>query len=252
MNADRFFSGDAIILKYVTTGEINRQFTFISPLYGIQTATAFGAERLKSRFCPSVQNFTQAELFLNRNPKTGLLKLDDISNVETNDFIKTDIEFIYLVSFFSDILLNTYLSGEEFKNFYLLLKYSMEMLKTDKNIRQCFLFFTCKYLILSGYGLNLGGCKRCGKYSGNYSFDFRYHSVLCEKCSTNKSYSISQTSLSLWKYYYETKYKDLDCIKIEMKDFMQIAYITLDILNNIFNRDLKTFNLIRNNICNHR
>jgi DNA repair protein RecO len=245
MTSDRYFTGEAIILKYSTTGEINRQFAFISPVLGIQTATAFGAERLKSRFCPSIQNFVSADLFLNKNPKTGLLKLDDISNIDTNDFIKLDLKLIYIVSFFSDILLNTYMSNEEFKSFFYLLKYSIEILKYKNDIVSSFMFFTGKYFLLSGYGLNLNGCRKCKTADSIYYFDFQSHGILCSKCAIDKKYRLSENASFCWKYFFETRYKDMTDLRIDSGDFKVICTITMDILANIFSRELKTFDLIR-------
>ena len=101
MGQQRHLTTEAIILKIVTSGEINRYFTFISPTLGIQSATAFGAAKLKSRFCSSVQPFVKAKLFLYKSPKNNFYKLEDISDVTMNDFIKKNLSLIYIVSFFN-------------------------------------------------------------------------------------------------------------------------------------------------------
>jgi DNA repair protein RecO len=244
MTDERYTNCEAIILKCRASGEINRQFHFISPLYGIQMATAFGAEKLKSRFCPSVQNFVSAKLFLNRNPKSGLLKLDDISEIDTNDFVKSSLENIYMLSFFSDVLLNTYMSNEEYRNFYFLLKYSMDLLAEKKDLMRSFLFFTSKYIFLSGYGLSLKKCKKCGNKGTGYFFDFGTHGIFCEKCAVDRRYGLSPDSVAVLERYFENKFKELKDEAIDNGSFGEIFSITVEILKNIFSRELKTFNLL--------
>jgi recombinational DNA repair protein (RecF pathway) len=85
MGQQRHLSTEAIILKTSTSSEINKNFIFISPDLGIQHATAFGAAKIKSRFCSAVQAFTKANLFLYKSPKTDFYKLerwDELSYIE--------------------------------------------------------------------------------------------------------------------------------------------------------------------------
>ena len=147
MSNEKYSTTDAIILKYQTFREIDRNFTFISPTIGIQQATAFGAEKLKSRFCSVVQPFVKTKLFLSLSQKKNLYKLDDVAEVDTNDFLRKDLHFIYLSSFYVDVFLNTFMSSEEYKSFYHLLLYSFEVLKEKKDLKKnVFSLFSYKKL----------------------------------------------------------------------------------------------------------
>ena len=119
MGEDRHFVTDGIILKTSTSSEINKNFTFLSPVIGVQNAIAFGAAKTKSRFCSSIQGLVKAKFFLYKAPKTEFYKLEDISAVESNDFIRSNLENIYLSSFFSEVFLDSFISIDESRNFYI-------------------------------------------------------------------------------------------------------------------------------------
>src|SRR5512146_442070 len=101
MAEQRHITTRGIILKTFAGGEINRNFIFLSPALGIRTATAFGAAKIKSRFCAVVQPFIEGKFFLYKPPKSDFYKLTDASEVKSNDFIRKDLKFIYLTSFYS-------------------------------------------------------------------------------------------------------------------------------------------------------
>ena len=129
MSEERHINTEGYILKTANAGDFARSFTFISPTLGIANSIAFGAERLKSRFCSTIQPFVKAKLFLYLQPKNNQYKIEDISDIEPNDFIRNSINTINLSYFFVDILTNSYLQRDEYKSYYYLLSYSLEILK---------------------------------------------------------------------------------------------------------------------------
>lgn len=244
MNKLRHIKTDAIILKTSASGEINRNFIFISPIIGVQNATAFGAAKHSSRFCASVQPYIVANLNLYKSEKLNYLKLEDISNVILNDFINNKLEYIYLTSFFTDILLNSYISSDEFKSYFYLLFYSISILKEQNDIYKSFLFFTSKFLFLSGYKFNLMKCSHCGCKFDRYYFDINNGGVFCENDAVSKKFFIDFKSCSLWENFYIGKYMDLKSEIIDLNCIKQIYPITVNIIKNIFEKQLVTLNFL--------
>jgi len=244
MNRQRYIETDAIILKTFPSGEINRNFVFISPSLGIQNATAFGAAKHSSRYCASIQPYIIAKLNLYKSSKLNYLKLEDISNVILNDFINSKLEYIYLTSFFTDMLLNTYISSDEFKSYFYLLFYSISILKEEKDLYKSFLFFTSKFLFLSGYKFNLINCIHCNNKFDHYYFDINNGGVFCENDAVSKKLFIDFKSCKLWENFYIRKYIDLKSEIIDFGNFKQIFPITINIIKNIFEKELITLNFI--------
>ena len=245
MSNEKYSTTDAIILKYQTFREIDRNFTFISPTIGIQQATAFGAEKLKSRFCSVVQPFVKTKLFLSLSQKKDLYKLDDVAEVDTNDFLRKDLHFIYLSSFYVDVFLNTFMSSEEYKSFYHLLLYSFEVLKEKKDLKKSFLFFVTKFLILSGYGFHLSNCRKCGELAENYFFDLKKGGIFCYSCAESKNITISSKTSLLWKDFFEKRFIFLKEDVVDKEDFFELFPIILEIFKNIFEKELKTIPILK-------
>ncbi|HOV13666.1 MAG TPA: DNA repair protein RecO [Spirochaetota bacterium] len=244
MSEQRHVETEAYILKTSKSGDSARYFTFISPTIGITNCIAFGAERLKSRFCSTIQPFTKAKLFLYLQPKNNQYKIEDISEVESNDFIKSDMKFIQIGYFFIDILTNSYIEQNEFKSYFYLLSYSLEIIKEQKDIRKSFLFFVTKFLFLSGYGFNLNCCLNCKKEFAHYHFDFNNGGIFCDNCSKINSNTISISQAQLLKTFFDKKYIELKDIQINQSDFKGIFDILICSLKNIFEKELKTFDTI--------
>jgi DNA repair protein RecO len=236
---------DAIILKTTASGEINRFFHFISPTLGLQTAMAFGAAKIKSRFCSSVQPFVKAKLYLYRSPKTDLYKLEDISDTVSNDHIKEHLDSIYVASFFCDIFLNYFLCSEECRNFYHLLLYSLELLDEKKDIKKAFLFFTSKMLFLSGYDFNLSTCKKCLKAYDTYFFDGNEGGIFCLNDARSKRYPVSGDSVTLWKRFLSEKYQSLKNVEIAPGLFNELVEPIIFLIKEMFERNLKTFDDVK-------
>ncbi len=251
MGQQRHLSTEAIILKTYISSEINKNFIFISPVLGIQQATAFGAAKIKSRFCSSVQAFIQANFFLYKSPKTDFYKLEDISNIVTNEYITKDLKYIYLISFFSEVIINCFLNPEEFKTYYYLLFYSLELLKKQRDIKKTFIFFVSKFLFLSGYNFNLSECIKCGNKFDKYYFESKSGGIFCESHAKFKNFIVKQNTSLLWKRFLEEKYLIIKDLKISDNDFNQLFPIMIFLIRNIFEKDLKTLNFIREALFNN-
>jgi len=241
MRTSRYITTKAYILEYKTIREIDRNFIFISPDIGINSATAFGAEKLKSRFCPVIQPFVKATLFLNRNPKNNLFKLDDIADADCNDFLKKDIKLIYLVSFYNEILLNSYIESNEFKSYFYLLDYSIEILKESNDIIKSFLFFVIKFIYLNGYRFNLESCNNCKNSNNFYFFDLKNGGIFCENCATDKNIIISDYSVSIFNKFFDKKFIEIKDIDFNRDIIYEFIILFKKILINIFGKELKTF-----------
>lgn len=240
MAEQRHKQTEAIILKSCLTGEINRYFQFISPEMGIQSATAFGAAKIKSRFCSSVQPFVKARLFLYSNPKNNYLKLEDISDISSNDFIRKDLDLMYLFSFFGDVFMNCYISEDEYKNYYYLLLYTIDILEKYNDLHKALLFFTSKFFFLSGYTFNLTCCKNCSSKSEKYFFDFKEGGIFCEHESVSKRFPVSCSAIDLWSDFLEKRFVQLKDVKINKDHFNELYPIIIHLTDSIFEKKLKT------------
>lgn len=246
MRESRYLTTKSYILDYKTIREIDRSFIFISPDIGINTATAFGAEKLKSRFCPVIQPFVKATLFLNKNPKNNLFKLDDIKDVDCNDFIKKDIKLIYLVSFYNELLINSYIENSEFKSYFYLLDYSIEILRDYNDIVKSFLFFVIKFIYLNGYKFDLTNCNNCKKSSNLYFFDLKNSGIFCDNCAKEREIILSEYSVSIFNIFFDTKFFEIKKFNFKKNIIFELLPLFKKFLINIFGKELKTIKNLDN------
>ena len=240
MSTNRHIVTVGIILKTYIFREIDRNFIFISPELGIQRATAFGACKLKSRFCSTVQPFTSAKLFLYYNPQDNSYKLEDITEVNTNDLLKTDIKKIYLLSYCFDMITQSLLSEEDYKSYYYLVVYTMDLLSKTDNYKTSYLFFVCKYLFLAGYIPRLDGCVECGRSEGPFAFSLAHGGLVCSACHTQSPLPIDRQSIVLFDDFLQKKFVELRTLVVGEECFNQLYRITQNIIAAIFEQRLKT------------
>lgn len=237
---EKYQKTDAIILKVAKQGEINRFFTFISPTIGIESATAFGASKATSRFCSIIQPFTEAKLFLSRSNKSGFFKLDDASDVVDSQLFCQKLIYYYLLNFFTEILLKCYFSSSENKSYYFLLKYSIDILKNEKDISKAFLFFTSKFLILNGYDYTLLHCKKTNKIQKEYFFYPSEGGVFIEEFFTTKYFKINSDECFVWDTFLKKRYNELINVKVDSSLLKKILPIIFYIMEEIFEKKLNS------------
>ncbi|MBP7552764.1 MAG: DNA repair protein RecO [Spirochaetes bacterium] len=241
MSYKRHIVTDSIILNVGVSREIDRSFTFISKEVGVNKTTAFGACKYKSRYCSTIQPFVKLKLYLYKNPKTEYFELKDISEPESSEFIKKDIRKIYIAAFFSEIIQKTYITPEEYKKYFYLLQYSLELLHSNDTLENALLFFICKFLYLSGINPALESCVKCQDSSAEYFFDFVKGGIFCSKCAANLNNRISAESAKIFRNFLTLKYTELKNNSVDIKIFNEIFYILIKILSNLFGAKLSTF-----------
>ncbi|HNZ25765.1 MAG TPA: DNA repair protein RecO [Spirochaetota bacterium] len=246
MSYKRHIVTDSIILNVGVSREIDRSFTFISKEVGVNRTVAFGACKYKSRYCSTIQPFVKLKLYLYKNPKTEYFELKDISEPESSEFIKNDIRKIYIAAFFSEIIQKTYINPEEYKKFFYLMQYSLELLHNGDALKNALLFFICKFLYLSGVNPALESCLKCQNSSPDYFYDFIRGGVFCSKCAANFNNRISAESVKIFRDFLKLKYSELKNVTVDSRKFDEILRILVKILSNLFDAKLSTLDNIIN------
>lgn len=246
--ASRHLVTEAIILKVKPSGENNRIFSFISPQLGITYATAYGAAKIKSRFCASIQPFTKLKLFLYKSPKADIYRLDDIAEPSPYDHLREDLKLLYLLSFYTDVLLRSFITPDESKSYFYLLTYSLELIEIKEmplGARNSFLFFTVKYLFLGGYRFSLSGCRTCGKSEGPQYFDPIKGGIFCPAHTKSRNYKLEESDIEVFKIFFEHSYKEIKEAVLPAYNFTALYRIINNFFDHIFERKIDSFKLLK-------
>ncbi len=207
--SSRHRTAEVFILKSSIVGENNRRVVYLSSDSGVESATAYGGAGNKSRFCASLQPFVSCKLYLYDNNKTGFTDIRDVAVIESNDFIKENIDKIYAVSFCSEIVQKSHVSVADSRNFYHLLKYTIDYLSVCGDIRQPVMFFIAKLIFLSGESFVQDGCGKCGRRSEILYYDSGSAAFLCEFDTLERSLSFTADEFRVLEKFLFGRYGDI-------------------------------------------
>lgn len=227
-----------IILKTSIKGDYNRLFSFISPDIGVETAVAFGGERIKSRFCSTVTPFTDLKLFLYKDPKTNLYTLKDISEPLTPTLFSKTLKDIYLTAFFANVILNTLLDSNEYKKYYALLKYSIELVENGHS-QKAFLFFSNKLLVLHGQELNFTTCRFCRRKEENMYYSLSKHDIFCLNHTDGESIKLNYADSRVLDDFTALKYNEIKSMDFKIMNSESVNKILIDYIKKIYYGNLK-------------
>ena len=245
MSQNRHIVAHGIVLRTYLFREIDRNFVLISPELGIIRATAYGACKVKSRFCAVVQPFVSATFNLYYNPQDQSYKLEDIAEADTHDELRSDIRLLYLVSFYCDVLQNCYIAPEDFRAYYYMLVYSLEILSQQHDLHKSFMFFASKFLFLNGT-LNISdGCCACGQNAETYYYDAGRAGLVCHNCASSQRYPLGRISAKLFGVFLTGRYTALKELDIPSECFVQIYSLLLVLIKSLFDKPLKTMDNLK-------
>lgn len=238
------FITDAVLLKSVPNGDYNRLLYFLSPLAGIETCFAFGAQKIKSRFCSATQPFTMLRLFLRRDKKTGLIGVKDVADIVTPKIVRVNLRAVYQLSFYSQILLHTPMEPSDYKKYYYLMKYSIELIDMENGLEKSLMFFLSKLAVLHGQSMAASYCRECGnlkRYNEMYYSAGAWGFFCREHLSGADSgiFKIDAEDAAVMDFYSTAKFMAISASSFKLRNSVLAAKILIDIINKIYSGTIR-------------
>jgi DNA repair protein RecO len=239
-----YFTTDAVLLKAVPNSDYNRLLYFLSPLVGIETCFAFGAQKIKSRFCSTTQPFTMLRLFLRRDKKTGLVGVKDVADVVTPQIIRTDLRAIYQLSFYSQMLLHTPMEHSDYKKYYYLMKYAIELLDMENGLEKSLIFFLSKLAVLHGQAMQVSFCRECQNAIRHEELFYSAGAwgVFCHDHLTGAAsgvFKIKAEDAMIMDFYSTAKFTAISETPLKLNDSATVTKIFIDMVNKIYGGTIK-------------
>jgi DNA repair protein RecO (recombination protein O) len=244
MKKSRTFKSDSIVLTSRNSQEKNRWFTCFTVDHGMISATAFGASKSSSRFCTIVQPFTVAEMLFSRS-KTDLLKLDEATLTDENGTIRSSYAAILTASWFAEVIAGAHITPEDYKKYWFLLRYSLELLNDGCDPRVAFLFFCSKFLFLGGYSYVLNGCRECGVMNDIMEFSAVEGGLLCRSHMRGKTETLNKDTAGLLCRYMYDRYADLRHVIPDTSLLKILVPLLFARMKDVFERDLQSTAMLR-------
>ena len=239
-----YFTTDAVLLKAVPNSDYNRLLYFLSPLVGIETCFAFGAQKIKSRFCSTTQPFTMLRLFLRRDKKTGLVGVKDVADVVTPQIIRTNLRAIYQLSFYSQMLLHTPMEHSDYKKYYYLMKYSIELLDMENGLEKSLMFFLSKLAVLHGQAMQVSFCRECRNAIRHEELFYSAGAwgVFCHDHLSGAAsgvFKIKAEDAMIMDFYSTARFTAISETPLKLNDSATVTKIFIDMVNKIYGGTIK-------------
>ena len=146
-------------------------------------------------------------------------------------------------------MINTITNFKKTKKYFYLLKYSLELLKNSdlKEKRALsFLFFTAKFMILTGHRYNFAECKECGPGTGRHSrfyFDPARGSIYCPLHAATQKYPLDKKTADILEIVFAQKYLELKNRNPVPQDFRMLPVFNIfkDLIVGTFKADETRF-----------
>ncbi len=151
---------DGVVIRERNIDEDTRLITILTKEYGVISAYANGAKRLRSKLASSTELFCYSHFILFSSK--GRYSVDSAETNATFFALRSDIEKLALASYFSELCLELAPEGEEAGEYLRLMLNVLHFLEQDKR-SQVFLkaVFELRLLTMAGYMPNLVGCSKC-------------------------------------------------------------------------------------------
>ncbi|HBI37698.1 MAG: DNA repair protein RecO [Spirochaetes bacterium GWF1_31_7] len=228
-----------IILKSSVSGDQNRLFSFISPDLGVERALAYGGEKIKSRFCSTIVPFADLKLFLYRDPKTNLYSIKDVAEPLIAENFKKELKTIYLTAFFANVILNSLLDQFDYKKYYMLLKYSLELIEVYNDPVKAFLFFTTKLIVLHGQEIRYSCCRECKRSDNTLFYSKGDYDIFCSDHISGDKIAINKPDAEVMDAFINLKYVEIKEMHYKLHDFEAIRIIQIHYIKKIYCNSLR-------------
>ena len=202
---------EALVLKVTDIGDNDRLITLYSSEYGVISAFASGAKKLKNKYHAGT-SFLCYSSFILENVKDSY-RVRDASLIRCYFKLGCDIVNISLQQYFCDVVSFLSATGEGDKEILKLIIKSCHYINENKmNFNLIKAVFELRILSLSGYMPDLSCCSNCKIFDVNkLYFDMQGGVLLCDSCKalTANAVFLGATILSAMRHIV---YSDFDKI----------------------------------------
>ncbi len=173
----------AIVIRSIPYGESDLVVIFFSPGFGIIRGMAKGARKSRKRFLGSLEPFATVMLGAAVKESGALARVDTADLVNARLGIREDLKKYGAGSVMLELVSIFEVSGASGEVFHLI-ETALDILEGSSASLSLLAAFFPRYLSLSGFGIPLSSCGRCGAdlaltgamYAGGFS-------IYCSRCS---------------------------------------------------------------------
>ena len=130
----------------------------------------------------------------------------------------------------------------EFKLYYYLLKYSIELIETHNSLEKSFLFFFIKLITFHGASFSFIQCGHCHIKKEQLYFSTKHNQMLCEEHAHSNSQTLPINDLQILEFYTNAKFIEIPNYNEKLTSFAQIKDFLSTIIQLIYHKQLQKLN----------
>lgn len=220
----------AVVLRGVDYKDNDKILTLFSLESGLITAAIRGVKKAGAKLKFAAQPFCFCEYVL--SVKGDRRSVTSAEIIESFYPVREDIRKLYAGSVALEYTLAFMQENMESREYFLhLMEFFQALCYNDVSPKTALVRFLLGALALSGYEIDLGGCKKCRKtIIGRAFFDFNLGAAACEECRESTDVEINPNTLKLLaaaEKSYEFPSRDPYPATIENKAIKLLSYFVL-------------------------
>ena len=210
-----------------------RLFSFLAP----------GVLKMNSKLSSAVNLYSYAR-FQTSKGKEGF-KLRNAELLNSFENIKSNLTALAVCDFISEIT-NQFIESSDVSEVYPFLKKSLELLDSGFDPKTIALIYFAKVLNISGFGLDVDSCVKCGQTSAIVAISYKDGGFICENCfDPSKHLKCSAYKLKVIRYIFKVGVEDFNKVSFEEKVVDELLDELNKFLKTNIQIELKSIKLLR-------
>jgi len=218
---------EAIIIIEMPQGDTSKIIRVITRDYGKVSLIAKGARTFKSRFGGALEPLNVVNLVYYYKESRNLQLLSKCDIIQHYESIRSDLQKLAVGLSIAEILINLIMEEEPNEPLFNLVKLSLDSLEgTKKRYEMAYWYFLTRFLHISGFGMNVHNCQKCGKIRELLDIHFSISSggILCNKCASKESVRrLSRETMQVLRQVLSQKLETLFNIKASQKTVKELT-----------------------------
>ncbi|HKM11604.1 MAG: DNA repair protein RecO [Bacilli bacterium] len=213
----------AIILRVTPFKEKDAMITAITP-EGYLSFLARGAFNLQGKNAPAMQKFMEVELELTEGKAHGLT-LRRATIIYSSSSAMRSLLRMSALEIIGEVILKSLMDNRDVANIYPYLQSSIRLISQEAEpLSQVFILMAIT-LRLSGYGLDVDQCVRCGSKKAIVAVNFLDGGFVCQSCF-DQEHDQSQTEMFLKMARFAFKCQPEDLSRANFPLMETLAFIS--------------------------
>ena len=217
---------EAVIIWEMPQGDTSKILRVITKDYGKVSLIAKGARSFKNRFGGALELLNIFNIVYYYKESRDLQMLSKCNIIQHYEGIRSDLHKLAIGLSIAEILNELVIEEEPNEELFTLVTTSLDALEyTKKRYEMIYWYFLTQFLKISGFGIDIQCCVRCGKERevSDVYFSIESGGILCNKCAPAEGVRrLSRETVQVLKYVLSQKIENIGKLKTSQHTYKEL------------------------------